>query len=1248
MQLVKCICNFNIMLNNLKLLFILTNVLFATVSKNVIQSNHQHLVIEIKIRALTEADIFPISMLIGLPTNELPNTTVEYNNPSKIPFQSMQKDSLEFEWINQQELKNLNIATLRVSPLTALNTYYQNILIKIEFEESKTSFRDPNLSEVEFLKDRILNWNIAQTWIKKDVRKFSKISTLPSGKWLQFFLIDDGIVSITHSNLSSEIPDIENIEPRSLSIFMSQELGRSRTQNVNQPIPENFIELPILIIGEQDGSFDIDDKIIFYGQGPSGFDFKSNGIEWNQNLYFNSNSCWLLIPDDHQIRGERIDQDNQPETGIVIDYGIDSYHIESDIINLEASGTEWVGSPITAGGSIPLVTDLPNPKLGVNIDITARFRGHSLNKTSSSYHELSILHGSLDGTQIGSSINWSGNGARIFSENSANIIMNDGTNIFYIINTSSDPNSSPYFDNFEIHYGRKLEFGDNFDFVSPISDQNVRLYFNGIRPENIFLWNISDPSNIKNVNIDSSGFCNINGSNGIKNRFILFNLDNINNFVNLELKDNQQFNLLRQTGIQADYIIIGPEKFRTFVSDLIDLRNPAFFASIENIYNEFSTGNPDPMAIRSFIQWTQEEWVEPSPNCALILGDSGYDYRNITGQSSIIIPTIQVQSSRTYATDDLLATVYGNIPEIATGRYPAKNEQEVSDFIEKIIAIESDPEFGPWRQNITLVADDAARPEPNHGSIATGKSHTLNSEQLAQYIPRSIYVDKVYMMEFPEVSDASAYGVIKPDATQALLNKLNTGTSILSYIGHGSSYQLAQEKLLYLDRGDIHQINTGKKLPLWIVGTCSFGHFDDPLSESFSEELIRAPMNAASMVISTSRPITVTGNERYTQDLFQTMFKNGNVSNNKVGIILQSIKDGSTEAQYFHLFGDPAMKLPIPKDTLTSLTISPDTLKTLEIGYYSGLQSLIQEQGYGYIQLIDADRYVTREYVIESETHTLSYTLPGATLFRGQFSFTGEIFNGELRVPEDISYSNTPAHLITYNYNQDIDLRGVKSFIQLTGGQGSDDIKGPEIIFESPNGTRLEHGDHLSKYDDLLFRISDPMGINITNEIGHEIMLTDLNTNNSYNLTNEFYYDQNSIITGTIIYPTSDDFIHLKIKAWDNANNPSEREIQLFRSQKNKLNLYNTYNFPNPFSTFTQFTFEVTQNIELKLDIYTIGGRKIKSFQRSNLEAGFHIIDWDGLDTYGGKIANGVYIFRLKAIGKNSTVSYIGRCAKYQ
>ena len=95
--------------------------------------------------------------------------------------------------------------------------------------------------------------------------------------------------------------------------------------------------------------------------------------------------------------------------------------------------------------------------------------------------------------------------------------------------------------------------------------------------------------------------------------------------------------------------------------------------------------------------------------------------------------------------------------------------------------------------------------------------------------------------------------------------------------GQGRLYQSIIDTIGNTPCSLINNINTGLKLPLWIVGTCSFGHFDDPLTESFAEELIRQPMNAASMIISTTRPITVTGNERYTKDLFESMFRSEEV-----------------------------------------------------------------------------------------------------------------------------------------------------------------------------------------------------------------------------------------------------------------------------------------------------------------------------------------------------------------------------------
>ena len=75
------------------------------------------------------------------------------------------------------------------------------------------------------------------------------------------------------------------------------------------------------------------------------------------------------------------------------------------------------------------------------------------------------------------------------------------------------------------------------------------------------------------------------------------------------------------------------------------------------------------------------------------------------------------------------------------------------------------------------------------------------------------------------------------------------------------------------------------------------------------------------------------------------------------------------------------------------------------------------------------------------------------------------------------------------------------------------------------------------------------MGINITNEEGHEIIYyNDKENSNNYTIiTDKFFYDKNSLTTGKIIIDNINANQDLKfgIQAWDNANNPSERFINL-------------------------------------------------------------------------------------------------------
>ena len=183
----------------------------------------------------------------------------------------------------------------------------------------------------------------------------------------------------------------------------------------------------------------------------------------------------------------------------------------------------------------------------------------------------------------------------------------------------------------------------------------------------------------------------------------------------------------------------------------------------------------------------------------------------------------------------------------------------------------------------------------------------------------------------------------------------------------------------------------------------------------------------------------------------------------------------------------------------------------------------------------------------------------------------------------------------------------------------------------------------------IIAEISDPLGINLTKELGHSILIKDLNSGKSTDITDGFVYDYNSITTGRIYL---DNYIEGEINhllsVWDNANNPSEQEIQLKSNSSENLKLFNIYNFPNPFKYETKFTFELSLQAEVSIQIYTIGGKRVKNFKSKVHQPGFHSILWNGKNEYGKLLSNGTYIYKIKAKNIRSNTHQIGKIVIYR
>jgi hypothetical protein len=70
---------------------------------------------------------------------------------------------------------------------------------------------------------------------------------------------------------------------------------------------------------------------------------------------------------------------------------------------------------------------------------------------------------------------------------------------------------------------------------------------------------------------------------------------------------------------------------------------------------------------------------------------------------------------------------------------------------------------------------------------------------------------------------------------------------------------------------------------------------------------------------------------------------------------------------------------------------------------------------------------------------------------------------------------------------------------------------------------------------------------------------------------------------------------------------------------------------PNPWAPDTRIAFDLPRPGPVRLRIYGVDGRLIRSLANESFTAGQHSVPWDGRDDAGLPAASGVYVYRLEA-----------------
>jgi hypothetical protein len=982
--------------------------------------------------------------------------------------------------------------------------------------------------------------------------------------------------------------------------------------------PDDLLENAVFFEKGSDGVFNQGDYILFYGQGADIWTYDESKTFFNRTVHDYASFSYYYLTDDPGA-GKQMQvaaSPSGPSNYTVTQYD-DIRHHELDDINLLGSGQEWYGEHfdivteqtfILDGADILLTEDVK-----VRINAVARASATTSFQISANGRSIGSLQ--MAGTVLSSeTLPYANTDDETFSftptADVKSITMRYNKNLasaqawlnFITFNARSALSlKSP-----SLIFRDQLSFG-----AGNISEFHIT------DAQDAMVWDISNPTmaRIMNTTMEGSTLKFTTNTDSLK-EFIVF------------------------TGRGNTPILEG--------DDVGPVPN-------QNLHG-LSSGKPDVAAIRDFLKMLYDRAAteEDMPKYVLLYGDGSYHNKGTDANNTNFILTYQSANSlspvSSFVTDDFFGLLDDNeggstgLMDIGVGRFPVSTQAQARDAMNKTISYDQPDKMGDWRNIICFIGDDQDY-----------NLHMRQADELATYVEAnypSFSIGKIYLDAYPQISTPS--GNRYPDVNEALNQRVNKGALIINYTGHGGENGLAHERILTIN--DIVSWQNRDKLPLFMTATCEFSRFDDYEHTSAGELVFLNPDGGGIALFSTTRLVYAGPNHALNERFYQHVFTlDGQNRHYRLGDVMRLTKNNTSAGinkRNFTLLGDPALVLAYPINRIRVLTVNgtdisqaTDTLKALGKVTITGM---VEDELGNPLPSFNGIIYPT-VYDKKSGIKTLSndgdpvmtFSLRDRILYKGKASVNNGNFSVQFVVPKDISYNYDYGKLSFYAADNMEDASGSSEQVIIGGSADSiaNDSEGPEIkIFM--NDENFVFGGMTDANPQLLIFVSDSNGINtIGSGIGHDLTaIIDQKTKQTIVLNDFYEADTDSYQSGKIRYPLKSleaGQHHLKIKVWDVYNNSSEDYIEFVVNTESDLVLKHVLNYPNPFTTHTQFFFEHNQpdsDLDVLIQVFTVSGKLVKTLEQHVSSTGYRSapIDWDGLDDFGSRIGRGVYVYRVK------------------
>jgi hypothetical protein len=1101
-------------------------------------------------------------------------------------------------------------------------------------------------------------------------RTYTVNSVLNSGKWYKFGILQAGIYKLDYAFLKQLGMAVEGINPANIRIFghragMLPELaGTAREDDIR--------EIPIKVISVSANRFENGDYILAYFPGPEKwkYDVSKQFFVAQKHLYSDTKNFFITADNGIGARINTIPSSSSIENKIINTYN-DYGFIEEDKINIAQSGKQFVGDEFGGVSDKSYRFSFPNMSAAASAKLNIAVVGKS--ETMGATFTVSTDNGGNNNTIFIPNVPITQGIVDAGVRTERLITLNNLNNAFTIqlnFNRNGDFNTKGWLDFLQINTISTLRYNGQpllFRSISSVGAGAISKFSIQNMNTNAEVWDVTNPFNVQKINYNLSG--NIASFNIATDSLKEFAITENTTAVPIAFGSipNQNLHVLPQ----QDMLIITRSAFLSQAQEIAQFHRDkeglrVAVAELNQVFNEFSSGNNDITAVRDFIKMFYDRAagnVTEMPKYVLLLGDGSYNNKNL---GDYFLPTYQsnksYESLETYVSDDYFGLLDdnegGNITntvtellDVGVGRIPADDVSKAQIALDKIKTYYATSAFGDWRNQGVFIADDEDY-----------NIHEIDADTVAnQFIrsaPKSMNIDKIYIDAFQQQSASG--GATYPAVNDAIDRKLFTGTLFLNYVGHGGPNGLAKEKILTFN--DINLWNNATKLPLFITATCEFAPYDNINENTAGEQVFFKQNGGAIALVTTTRVVYSNRNRIMNGNFMQQMSNAYSAESMTLGDIIREAKkitntrDGNRK---FTLLGDPALRLAFPKYKVVATTInntafsSPhDTLKALS---KITIEGEVLDNGNALMTTFNGtasvsiyDKIKTINTLINDPASpsnpdgsvAFSFELQKNIIYKGKSKVTNGKFKVTFLVPKDIDYNFGNGKISMYASADNTDAAGNTTDIIIGGAKDTllTDNKGPNVdVFL--NDDKFVFGGITDESPRLFCRLYDENGINTSgNGVGHDITaILDKDTKNIYNLNDFYETTVDDISRGIVNYPISKlakGRHTLEIKAWDVLNNSGVGYTEFIVEQKANLALSHVLNYPNPFTTHTRFMFEHNKPgvpLDLKIEIFSVSGKVVKTILKNINTPGYRVDDitWDGLDDYGDKIGKGVYIYRV-------------------